>query len=395
MTYSPVPGPYYHKNKYSKIRLAAFGARNPVGSDEQCPGSGAQTLVNTLLARLTNGGELEISDGSVFINAPILVENSSIVISGAGKGSRTSDGTQGANFPGTRIRAQAAFTGGFMVSVDDVTNTRTVYGPTIQNLTIDANNVAGASCLEWRAREGLIHNVLLTSPGSSGYALKMHGRSSGDHGNNVVSDTWIRNGTGTSGPAGLYLADPFADCVFSNLHISNFTLGAGILLASGSGSRFANCNLYNNLYNVNFAGVTRFQFTNCSFNNAIQHSLYFDGVTGSNTRINFTGCEMRNNSTVTDNTYSNFYFLGNSAGVNRKIVWTGGRIEKGNEGSIQKYAIEVAGSSATNVTELIMGPMWLDDASEFGTGIHNLNASSEYRFLACGDFADADTFAHA
>jgi hypothetical protein len=324
-----------------------------------------------------------------------LHQENSVTVRGVGTGGRSNAAIQ--TEPGTRLQVATGFVGDAAYIADDDGAARSVARVQVRDLVIDVAEVVEAvsgdpiAGMRLAVRESRLDNLYIAS--CSGYAIDLFGNAQGDVYNDHMSHIWIREGVG---PGGIHFDQYAADWNCLGVIIGGEDAGAGLVFENGggAGARFTHCNFYNNFINAEFRQTNRLEFIGCSFNDSLRQCMYFNsGAAGGNiSKLNFTGCEWRNNGKETDNTYDVFLFNGDVANRMTDINITGGTIEKGNITEEARYIFNKTGSANTALLGLYVTGVWVDVATNFGTGHHNLALQNKYRFLGCGNLQDADVY---
>jgi hypothetical protein len=331
--------------------------------------------INAALASVpAGGGIVYFPAGDYVVSSSVLVRIEGTLIWGAGTGNRIG-GTQGSI--GSRIRAKVGLTGS-VVQVQRVADDRPLHGVSIQNITIDGNNIGtGVDGLIFRVNMGSMFNVHIWN--CTGNALRVRGYS---------SPSWDTYDTriafclfGYSSGAGIYLDNNSAD-----LHITNcisLSNQDGMQVIGGSSQQVTACHFYGNTRNnIFFNGSgSRSKFANCKIEGSNQHLVVIDTTTAGYSDIQFTGCGFSTiDQSQTNNTWDYVLILGPSGNGAGRTEFSGCTFSlKGGSSIKARYGINLSTSAAqtTVISGCNFGP-----ASHWGTApLNNASNSSLQQYV--------------
>lgn len=308
-------------------------AKVKAAADYVCDGTADQTEINAALAAIGNDGHLLLSEGDFSVTAGVVIQSSSVTVSGAAMGSAANASSPSS---GTRIIAAGGFSGSYVLSVGPTASeTQPVGFCQIEDLTVDVAGVSGVDGIRWTCHSGKARNVRVVRA-RDGWTFKgATGAPSWNLYDCEISGCQAFDNTRD----GFVLGVNATDMMFDHC-IAGRSGQDGLHITSGSGQMFTTCHFYDSTrYNGHLEGAGSYsEFTGCRFDNNQQHGLVLDSTLGNVYIVRFVGCWFNRAGLQTTNTYSHVHMPGSGNFVDG-VSFVGCQFFWQGSGNKAKYAI--------------------------------------------------------
>lgn len=343
------------------VKFAPYNARGNGSTDDT---AAIQAALNAVP---TGGGIVYLPPGRYKITSSLVIQTDNTLLMGAGAGNRSGATQDGY---GSRIEADAAFTGMPLIKIQRALLDRTVYGVKLRDLTVDGGNYGtGVDGIYSETVRGELDNVAVHF--CTGNGVKVVGYSSWHASDNrFMACDFSYNGQAgvTFGANGDY--NKLVGCILSNNTQDGMYLNQ-------TGIQAEACDFYANARYGLFldGGGHRSQFTGCKFRMNQQHGVVLDTTTAALSDVVFTGNTFATNGTSVTGTYSNVFHLGPSGNALARVTYTGNAFfyVSGDSANKPKYGLNFSTSSTqfAVVQGNTFGP-----ASHWATAAMNDSSSS-------------------
>lgn len=358
-----------------KIIIASYDAcsRSKDEADLVCDGFNDQDEILTVIESLPRGGRVQLSEDTFRVSRPVdFLDHDAISLCGVGPGVRSDTQPEGLIAVGTRIQAASDFSAGdnnynAIIRIWHSSENRCLANPQVRDLSVDGNKTASLPTgIYFSSHRGLIDNVSVSLCGSGIYTA---GEGSWSTFDTMYSRIWVDHNSGIGIEFGPYSFDNMI------LQAVIFANGSHGIKMGGSSHQFTSIHTYSNAgHNFWFPGRgTGTKIVNWKCENAGMNGIFVDSSINSVSNLCISNFNMKNNSSLGDNLYSDI-LIGADAGFNASNnSFTNGTFFNIQSNILPKYNVECRSKSQDNS---FIGMTYANGASRtsyyFDMGVRNI-----------------------